>query len=227
MKKDNVTLALCATVLFTGCTSSSGPTTRVGIVNGRYAAQTVIPNSNKGKKVNITMGQSYNCIAKSNDGKQTMSFDLKALSDGKTLLDGNHKTNGKFSPSSYPGKYVHNPKYGFVETAKGSNIIQISSDNSGRISLFPNKKALKSRMGYGFVCTQTTANAYSNTRYLTNHEIDAYKHGQQIAVQQRAIDSASYNASMARLQAQTAQTNYNTQQMLNRMNTYNVNVYHY
>ena len=64
--------------LLSGCASSSGPTTRVGIVNGKYAAQTVIPNNNKGKIENITMGQSYYCIARHKDGKQTISFDLKS-----------------------------------------------------------------------------------------------------------------------------------------------------
>ena len=227
MKKKFILLTILAVVLISGCASTSRPTSKVGIVNGKYAVKTTVPNNNKGKKVNITMGQSYHCIAKSNDGKQTMSFDLKALSDGKTLLDGNNKSNGKLSPTGYPGKYVHNPKYGFVETTKGSNIIQISSDNSGRIGLYSNKKALKSGKGIGFVCTQTTANTYSNTRYLTDHEIDAYKHGQQIAVQQRSIDSANYNATMSRIQNQNTQMNYNTQQMLNRMNTYNINVHHY
>jgi len=215
-------------ILFlSGCVSSSAPTTKVGIVNGKYAAQTVIPNNNKGKKVNITTGQSYYCVATSKDGKETLSFDLKALSDGKTLLNYNDRHNGNPMPTSYTAKLVHKVKYGFVEITKGSNIIRISSNNSGLIGVYPNKKSLKSGQGMAYICTQTTANTYYNTRYLTRDEVNAYQHNQQIAVQQRAINSAKYNATMSRIQAQTAQTNYNTQQMLNRMNTYNVNVYHY
>ena len=212
-------------LLFSGCASTSGPTTNVGIVNGKYAARTTIPNNNKGKKVKITAGQSYNCeMTGSVDGK-IYSFDLKVSNDGNTLLSYNDKVNGKLSPTSYTGKFVFKPKYGWAETTKGSGVFRTSPQHPSKIFLAMNKKQAKANQGYVFQCTQTTNNTITHTRYMTNHEIDAYKHGQQIAVQQRAIDSANYNATMANIQAQNAQMNYNTQQMMNRNNTYKVKIY--
>ncbi len=220
-------LVIGSIFVMSGCASTTGPTTQVGIVNGKYAAQTTIPNNNKGKKVKITAGQSYNCELKDSNTGDIFSFDLKVSNDGNSLLSYNDKRNGKLSPTSYTGKLVWKPNYGFVETIKGDSVIRINIKDPSKILLSMTKKDGEAYRGNILQCTQTTNNTLTDTRYLTNHEIDAYKHGQQIAVQQRAIDSANYNATMANLQAQTAQTNYNTQQMLNRMNTYNVNVYHY
>jgi len=239
-------------VLINGCATTSGPTSNVGIINGKYAVQTTVPNNNKGKKVNLTFGQSYSCknTFTGNDGKTNkVTFDLKTSKDGKSITWHNDKVNGKTSEGYYVGKLVFKPGKGFVETTKGKQAILLSQNNSGEIGIFKNVRErekftklnqrfkngqiikseydlrLKKIKAYTSSCTQTTNNTYSSSRYLTNHEIDAYKHGQQIAVQQRSIDSANYNATMARIQNQNAQTNYNTQQMLNRMNTYNVKIY--
>jgi hypothetical protein len=241
-------------LLIAGCTSTSGPTSQVGIINGKYAIQTVIPNNNKGKKVNLSAGQSYACettLVKKNGQKDKVTFDLKISADGKTIVWYNDKVNGKTPPGYYISKLVYQQSLGFIERGEHRRVLMASSDNTGNIILFQNEtharkflalnrqfsngKINKSEYSkqaskihaIGYTCTQTTNNAYISSRYMTKDEIDIYKMNQQIAVQQRAIDSANYNASMARLQAQTAQMNYNTQQMLNSINTYNINVYHY
>jgi len=240
-------------LLFNGCASTSGPTSRVGIVNGRYAVQTTVPNNNKGKKVNLTGGQSYSCETSFVDksGKQIKyTFDLKITPDAKYITWYNDKDNGVAPKTAYIRKMVFKPSLGaFVETTKHDQVLVPSRNNTGNILLlksekeakkffrlnqkYQNGKLTKSEYqnqirkirAYQAVCTQTTNNTYYNTRYMSRDEIDMYKTNQQLAVQQRAIDSANYNASMDRLQAQTAQMNYNTQQMLNRMNTYNVRIY--
>ncbi len=224
MKRKVIVQVILLVIIFSGCASTPKPTSNVGIVNGKYAVQTTVPNNNKGKKVDITAGQSYKCAATNNKG-DVYSFDLKANSDRKSLLTYNDSINGKLSKGSYTGRFVHKPKYGFVETTKGNGVVQVGSDKSGRVALYMAKKDVAAKRGIVFQCTQTTNNTYYNTRYLTNHDISAYQHNQQVAIQQRAINDANYNASMARMQAQSAQTNYSTQQMLNRMNTYNVKVY--
>ncbi len=211
-------------ILLVGCASNSGPTTNVGIVNGKYAMRTVIPNNNKGKIVQIVSGQDYHCKHKNDTGKK-FSFDMQSRKD--TFMIYNYKMNGKKIPNN-PAvrKLVSNKKVGFVQV-NGKWIARLSDTELGKISIVPDKKWLKKDLGWIFECTQTTNNPYIYTKTMTKDEIDLYKHNQQIAVQQRAIDSADYNAVMSSLQAQTAQTNYNTQQMMNRMNTYKVNVYHY
>lgn len=254
MKRKFIGLVILAIVFISGCASTSGPTSDVGIVNGKYAVQTTIPNNNKGKKVNLIGGQSYSCenLLLDKNGKQIKyTFDLKLSQDGHHMTWYNDKHDGKTLETSYIGKLVFKPLIGFVETTKNGQVIVPGSDNAGVIGMFysvsdvqkfykisekfQNGKITQSeslnllekqqiRVSKA-VCTQITNNTYTHTRYLTDHEIDAYKHGQQIAVQQRAVDSANYNASMARMQEQNAQINYNTQQMFNRMNTYKVKVY--
>ena len=210
-------------ILFSGCASTSRPTSAVGIVNRQYALQTTMPNNNKGKKVRITYGQSYHCVY-THKGVDMASFDLKASSTEKSFLAYNKKVKGK-KVKGNSGRYVYDPKYGHVGTEKKDGVLVLLSDNSGRIAVYNTKKAFLAKRGLIVECTQTTNNSYTHTRYLTNHEISAYQHNQQIAVQQKAINDANYNASMSRMQAQNAQANYNLQQSMNRSNTYNVKVY--
>lgn len=241
-------------IILSGCASTSGPTSNVGIINGKYAIQTTTPNNNKGKKVNLTGGQTYSCensFLDKNGKQQKVSYDLKVSEDGNSIIWYNDKVNGATPEGYYIGKIVFKPGHGFVETTKGKQAFLFSKNNSGKMASFAsvrdrekfmqlakkwqNGKIIKSEYDNGIknikgttaVCTQITNNTYTKTRYLTDHEISAYQQGQQIAVQQRAIDSANWNATMANIQAQNAQMNYNTQQMLNRTNTYNVNVVGY
>lgn len=255
-RKIAISGVIMSVILLSGCASTSGPTSNVGIVNGKYAVQTVVPNNNKGKKVNFATGQRYACETQfqGNAGEKILyTFDLTTSQDGQSIVWDNDKQNGKSSDTSYIGKLVYKPNVGFVETTKGKTALLLSQNNTGTVMSFKTEKDMKTFLrvmketqeagwnekefrskliankvqAYQAVCTQMTNNPITHTRYLTDHEIDAYKHGQQIAVQQRAIDSANYNATMSRIQAQNAQMNYNTQQMLNRMNTYNVNIVGY
>lgn len=247
MKLFKMLVSVGLVLLFSGCASTNGPTSQVGIVNGKYAVQTTVPNNNKGKKVNLTAGQIHSCeiSATDMDGQQKKyTFDLKIAQDGKHISWYNVKTNGVTPENYYISKMIWKQGLGFVETTKQDKVLLPSQDNNGKIVVFESVKDAKNfhkvlnRFANGeitksewenqmkkykvrlleAVCTQMTDNTYTHTRYLTAHEIDAYKHGQQIAVQQRAIDSADHNERRNRI-------NYNTQQMLNRTNTYNVKVY--
>ena len=252
MKIKSTVLIVLSIALINGCGSTPRPTSQVGIVNGKYAIQNTVYNNNKGKKVNLTSGQSYNCEKSFSDkeGKlHKITFDLKFHEDGKRMTWHNKKIDGEISKNSVVRNIVLNKEKEFVETTRGKIALSLSPNNSGTIAVFDsskeqkkllklNKKIKNGEINHSewqastgnikviqFTCTQTTNNSYRNTRYLTSDEIDAYKHNQQLAMQQRTIDSANYNASMGRLQNQSAQINYNTQQMLNRSNTYNVKVY--
>lgn len=247
MKLFKILVSVGLVLFFSGCASTNGPTSQVGIVNGKYAVQTTVPNNNKGKKVNLTAGQIYSCEASGTgkDGQQNKyTFDLKIAQDGEHITWYNDKINGVTGENYYIGKMVWKQGLGFIETTKHDQVLVPWTNNTGDITIlgsvkdaknfhkaisrFANGEITKSEFAnqmkkykvrlYDAVCTQMTDNTYSHTRYLTAHEIDAYKHGQQIAVQQRAIDSAEHNARRNRI-------NYNIQQMLNRTNTYNVKVY--
>ena len=203
MRKTLLSSIAVSAILLSGCASTSQPTSKVGIVNGKYAVQTTVPNNNKGKKVNLIPGQSYHCIVI--DKALTKGFDLKFNRD-KSFL---------FTAPGVSERFVYNKK--FMGWKNGDYGIKFSPDNKGKIMLGNTRQ----KKAASFQCTQTTNNAYTSTRYLTKDEISAYQHNQQIAVQQRAINNANYNATMDRIQAQNAQRNYNTQQMLNRTNTSN------
>jgi len=229
MNKIALVIGFVGIFLLNGCVSTSQPTSKVGIVNGKYAIQTVVPNNNKGKKVDLLGGQSYYCLM--NKKKSKLSFNLRVSEDGKKFTAYNMLTNGKKNKNA-PSTDIYRYKkgYAYVDTRSGAMLFN-PKNNSGKVAWLPKKmkikKMTKDTQAAIFQCVQTTNNSYTNTRYLTRDEISAYQHNQQIAVQKKAIDSANYNAMMTNLQAQSAQANYNTQQSLNRMNTYNVNVRHY
>lgn len=220
MRKALLASISISAILLSGCAGTKAPSSKVGMYNGKYAVTTTVPNNNKGKKVNITFGQTYACEQKSDTSQ--IKFKLTTTYDNQMVME-DVTTNGKPQKGSFGGtqyfKFI--PKVGFAK--KGAkDIIRTTHDNSGRIHLYQKKEDIAKAWASTFICTQITNNSYKNTRYMTEHEISAYQHNQQIAVQQRATDSANYNATMARIQAQT---NYNTQQILNRTNTYNVKVY--
>jgi hypothetical protein len=228
--------AIISVVLLSGCASTSGPKSRVAIVNGKYTIQTTVPNNNKGKKVNLTAGQNYSCKKSylDNDGKQhRVTFDLKFSDNGKNITWYNDKVDGITPEGYYIGKIAFKPGLGYVETTKGKQAFILTKNNSGKIAVFGSVKdrekfiKLTQRFQNGEItqseyanigskqkiriydatCTQTTNNTVTHTRYLTDHEIDAYKYRQRL---KEARDRAEMNEvfdAMGQLGTQLQQMN--------------------
>lgn len=161
-------------VLFAGCGSPAEPTSKVGIINGKYALQTEVPNNNKGKKVPIIPGQSYNC-AKINTNGKIYSFDLNYYIEDKSLLTYDHTLDGKKLKGRGATRFEYKPNEGFVATETTENTIIMISQNESQIELFNNKKNRGAKTGSMFQCTQTTNYPQTVTRYLANHEISEYQ----------------------------------------------------
>ncbi len=223
-RKISLASAILSVILLSGCVSTSGPTSRVGIVNGKYAIQTTIPNKNKGKKVNLTAGQNYSCEVQ---GKQKITFDLKVSEDGKNITWYNDKVDGVTPEGYYVGKIAFKPGLGWIETTKGKQAFSFNFNDSGAIIVFRDlkerekfinllqrsakgkitKPEFNKRMNkikaYGATCTQTTNNTVTHTRYLTDHEINVYQRNQR---QKRAEMNEVFNA-MGQLGNQLQQMN--------------------
>ena len=197
--KISLASAMISVILLSGCASKSSPTSRIGIVNGKYAIQTTVPNNNKGKKVNLTAGQNYSCEVQ---GKKKITFDLKVSEDGKNMTWYNDKVDGIIPEGYYVGKIAYKPDLGLVEITKGKQAFLATSNNSGDFMVFQNvkerekflklvkavqagkitkleyKKRMQKVKGFVANCTQTTNNTVTHTRYLTDHEINVYQYHQ-------------------------------------------------
>lgn len=223
MRKELLSSISISVILLSGCASTSQPTSKVGIVNGKYAVTTTGPNNNKGKKVNITEGQSYLCSQASNGNLTT----FKLIANKNSTLTVHDSTfNGKLVKGSFAGTnyFTYKPKYGFIKNG-AKDIIRITNDDSGKVYLFQKKEDIAKNWASTFTCTQTTNNPYRTTRYMTDHEISAYQHNQNIAVQQESID-ASNRSNRNLTNSVNSYNQYSAPSYNSQPTTYRIKEYH-
>ena len=137
MNKIALVMGFVGILLLNGCVSTSQPTSNVGIINGKYAIQTVVPNNNKGKKVNLSADQNYYCSMKKKNS--SFSFDLRVGEDGKNFITYNMLANGKKDKNSPSSEiYRYKKGYAYVGTRKGDMLLNLRN-NSGKVVWFPKK----------------------------------------------------------------------------------------